>query len=108
MILKKLINNYHKKQTIKKVLNKVTLAGNIPEITGATTVRLKYGSSKKNVIVKNDVSLLGCTIVSLCGGKVLLGDYDRYQDTVVWRNVDESPEDEKPIMIDIQVKIIFE
>lgn len=47
MILKKLINNYHKKQTIKKVLNKVTLAGNIPEITGATTVRLKYGSSKK-------------------------------------------------------------
>ena len=77
MILKKLINNYHKKQTIKKVLNKVTLAGNIPEITGATTVRLKYGSSKKNVIVKNDVSLLGCTIVSLCGGKMLLGDYTK-------------------------------
>lgn len=77
MILSKLIKNYHKKQTIKKVLDKITLAGNIPEITSTTTVRLKYGSSKKDIIVKNNVSLLGCTLVSLCEGKVLLGDYSK-------------------------------
>lgn len=77
MILRKLINNYHKKQTIKKILDKVTLAGNIPEVTDTTTVRLKYGSSKKDIIVQNNVMLLGCTIASLCGGKVLLGNYSK-------------------------------
>lgn len=74
MILRKLINKLRKKQTVKKVLDKITLVGNIPEITGATTVRLKNGSSKKDIIVQNNVMLLGCTIVSMCGGKVLLGE----------------------------------
>ena len=61
----------------EKILDKVTLAGNIPEVTNSTSVRLKYGSSKKDIIVQNNVMLLGCTIVSLCEGKVLLGNYSK-------------------------------
>lgn len=72
--------------------------------TAENIAALKRGATR-TVMITGDTALTGVYIARQCGmvpqgAKVLLGDYDRYQDTVVWRNVDESPEDEKPIMID--------
>lgn len=75
--IRKLYHDRELKSLCKKVTSSITQEGDGLEIRPGTTVRLKYGSSKKDIIVKNNVSLLGCTVVSLCEGKVLLGDYTK-------------------------------
>ena len=76
-IIKHFINRLNKKKHIKRVCNNITLIGNMPEIREKTKVVLKRGSSKDNIIIDDNVMLLGCTIMSLCGGMVIIGKHSQ-------------------------------
>lgn len=75
MSLRSFLDVCHKRKKAKKILNYITVIGNDPEIRGATTINLKKGSTKNDIVVLNNVMLLDCSILSTCGGKVLLGNY---------------------------------
>lgn len=75
MSLRSFLDVFHKRKKTKKILNYITVIGNDPEIRGTTTVNLKKGSTKNDIVVHNNVMLLDCSILSTCGGKVLLGNY---------------------------------
>ncbi len=75
MSLRSFLDVCHKRKKAKKILNYITVIGNDPEIRGATTINLKKGSTKNDIVVHNNVMLLDCSILSTCGGKVLLGNY---------------------------------
>ena len=71
----RLFYKYRKKKNAKKIIAKVSLIGNIPEITEKTSVVLKKGSSKNDILIHNNVMLIDCTLVSTCSGKIQLGNY---------------------------------
>ena len=75
MNFKKIIHKLRKNRITKEIIGKVTLVGNIPEITEGTTINLQKGSSKNDIIIHNNVMLLDCTIISTCSGKVKIGNY---------------------------------
>lgn len=75
MILNKVVHRLNKKRIYRKILSKITLVGNNPEITERTDIVLKNGSSRDDIIINNNVMLLDCMILSVCTGKVHLGNY---------------------------------
>lgn len=56
-------------------MSKMTLLGDKYEITSQTKVILSYGSSKDNIVLHNNVSLLGCHIISQRTGHIELGNF---------------------------------
>ena len=63
------------KNQIAKVKSSLTQLGSILEIRGGAQISLLDGSTKDDIVVHNNVMLLDCSILSTCGGKVLLGNY---------------------------------
>ncbi|KAI7886821.1 HAD-like protein [Lichtheimia hyalospora FSU 10163] len=77
----------------------VIFKNQLKEDTTENIAALKQGATR-TVMITGDTALTGVYIAKQCGmvsqgAQVLLGDYDPYQNTVVWKDVDQSPTDEK-------------
>lgn len=81
MTLRDLYNRYRAYKVKKHLENKTTLLGRKPEITGHVDVILLEGSTKNDIIIHDDVSILGAMIVSSNGGKIVLGAHSKLQNT---------------------------
>ena len=63
------------RRIIKELKSQMTLLGECYEIHAQTTVSLSDGSEKRNIILHDHVSLLGCHLLSMNAGIIELGDY---------------------------------
>ena len=88
-----IISLYHKMQ-YKKALNRVkssiTQLGSRLEIQPDTNIRLIEGSTKEDIVMGEDVGFFnGCSILSSCHGKIIIGDHVRFQRNVRLYSVEE-------------------
>ena len=68
---------YHKRlinKLEKKVKNSVTQVGKGLDVDFGTLIELKRGSTKEDVVIHDNVMLLGCHLVSSCHGKIEIGN----------------------------------
>lgn len=77
-IMFSLISSFYRKRQYKKVLNHVksstTQLGSILEVRPHTHVTLHGGSTKDDIIIHNNVMLLGCSLFSIHHGKIIIGN----------------------------------
>lgn len=76
--LYKKYKNYKVGKTIKK---QTTLLGQRYEFTEQIDVVLLEGSTKNDIIIHDDVSILGAILASSNGGKIVLGAHSKLQNT---------------------------
>ena len=73
-----LIKKYRRKWQLSKVVKRVkasiTQKGDILEVDSGTFVTLMRGSTKDDIVVQNNVMLLGCKMHSAYHGKILIGN----------------------------------
>lgn len=78
--LYKKCKNYKVGKTIKK---QATLLGQRYEFTEQIDVVLLEGSTKNDIIIHDDVSILGAMLASSNGGKIILGAHSKLQNTKI-------------------------
>ncbi len=64
------------KRKFKEISSKATLRGEDYKFGRASGISLRFGSSKENIILGDNVWMYG-TIASSSGGKVVMGDYTK-------------------------------
>jgi len=75
-----IISNFLWRRRQRKECEKVTLTGGFPEMFGESHFLIRYGSTKEDIVIGKDVGFFnGCSIVSCCHGKIVLGDHVRFQ-----------------------------
>lgn len=80
MILMRTIKRYLQRNKQRRECEKVTLAGTLPEMIGESHFVLKRGSTKDDIILGEDIGFFnGCTILSSCHGKIIIGNHVRFQ-----------------------------
>ena len=79
-----LIKSFYHKRQYKKVLNHVkssiTHMGSVLEVLPNTHIILKRGSTKEDIIIHENVMLMGCTLFSAHHGKIEIGNYTKIGD----------------------------
>lgn len=87
MVIKILKKIYHKCRLAKirkDISKKVTLKGEKYEFTGKCRISTLRGATKANIILNNDVTILGCNIICTHEGKVLLHEHSKLQNTNIF------------------------
>lgn len=79
-----LIRSFYNKKKIantkKLVMQSVTQTGSSPEIQMGTIIRLEEGSTKEDIVLHENVMLLGCSMISVHHGKIELGNNTKIGD----------------------------
>ena len=82
MFIIKLYKKYQAKKNVSNFNQKVTLLGSKYEFMPYCTAKLLFGSTKKDIILENDVTILsGCNLMSSHNGKILLREHCKLQNT---------------------------
>lgn len=72
--IKKLYRKRRLNKVSKIVKNSVTQVGKICEIDYGTVVELMNGSTKDDVVIHDNVMLSACRLISVCHGKITIGN----------------------------------
>lgn len=72
--IRKLYRNRKSEKLYKKVTSSITQEGVGLELLPQTTIRLIEGSTKEDIVVHNNVMLLGCSLYSDHHGKIEIGN----------------------------------
>lgn len=84
MNLVKLLYRKYKIYKSNKVLkNRLTLLGETYEFTESVYISLVCGATKENIILGNNVSILGANIVCSNNGKIVLGNHVKLQRNIL-------------------------
>lgn len=82
MFIVKLYRKYQAKRNIAILKKKVTLLGNKYEFGPFCNAILIFGSTKNDIVLENDVTILsGCMLASSYGGKILLREHCKLENT---------------------------
>lgn len=86
MKFKQVVKNYFKNRRLLQECEKITLTGGFPEMIGESHFILHRGSTKEDIIIGEDVGFFnGCSILSSCHGKIIIGDHVRFQKNIrIW------------------------
>lgn len=80
MSIIEIVRRYFKRRRQIQECEKVTLTGNFPEMNGESRFMLLRESTKEDIILGEDVGFFdGCSILSSCHGKIVIGDHVRFQ-----------------------------
>ena len=83
MTVRDLYKRYRFYKAKKDLKNKATLLGCKHEITGHVDVILLEGSTKNDIVINEDVSILGALLASANNGKIVLGVHTKLQNTKI-------------------------
>lgn len=72
-LVERIYKNRQFKKTLAAVKSSITHIGNFIEVSVGTTVKLMDGSTKDDILVKDNVMLLGCHLFSFNHGRIELG-----------------------------------
>ena len=72
--IKNLYRKRLKKKVLKTVKNSITQVGQGLDVDFGTLIDLKRGSTKEDIVIHDNVMLLGCHLVSACHGKIDIGN----------------------------------
>lgn len=77
--IRNIYQKYKKNRIINYLSEKVTLLGSSYEFTESVFIRTLWGATKKNIIFKDDVSILGADITCGHNGFLYLGNHVKLQ-----------------------------
>lgn len=75
--IRKIYHERKLRKLYKKVSCSLTQQGDGLEISPQTTIRLMEGSIKEDIVIHNNVMLLGCSLLSSHHGKIELGNHSK-------------------------------
>ena len=73
-LIRKIYRSRELKKLYKTVTSSLTQEGEGLELLPRTTIRLIEGSTKDDIVIHNNVMLLGCTLLSAHHGKIVIGN----------------------------------
>lgn len=89
VFIRELYRKYRTAKVLKSISNKVTLLGINYEFTNNCVIQTLRGANKDNIVMDDDVSILGCSITCTHNGKLILGKHVKLQKNVTIQCADK-------------------